>query len=65
MAWRYQTKAQYRQQLIRHHLNRRAQRKEKEKARAKLYLNRPYHFDNADTATDGDNGTHNLSKGGQ
>ena len=64
MAPTHQTRTHYRRQLIRDHLNRRAQRKEKEEARAKLYLDHPYHFDNADTATDGDNGTININKGG-
>jgi len=64
MAPTHQTRAQYRRQLIRDHLNRRAQRKEREDARAKLYLDRPYQFDTAETANDGDNGTHNIKKGG-
>jgi hypothetical protein len=63
MAWRYQTGAQYRQQSIRNHLNRRAKRKEKEDARANLYLDRPYHLENADIANEGDNGTLNIIKG--
>ena len=63
MAWIYQTRAQYRRQLIRDHLNRRAQRKEKEEARAKLYIDRPYQLDNADNANEGDNGTLNIIEG--